>query len=467
MSENDDKRAPDDEEEAPKAVGRRAPDPEPEVAPSAEKGDTHSSLLPGADVPEIPNEHDYESEAMPISLSRPSLPPPSSVRPPPPASERPPAPASSRPAAPSERPQASVRASERPLSKESKTDTSKERRTLVATEKLAKYFPVRKSMFSRTPELVRAVEGVSIRVRKGETLGLVGESGCGKSTLGRLILRLIEPTYGRIVFEGNDIAHLSASEMRPLRRRMQVIFQDPYSSLNPRMNVRQIVGEAIQNHKLAANKADEEAMVADLLKKVGLRPEMMSRFPHEFSGGQRQRIGIARALAVKPDFIVCDEPISALDVSIQAQIVNLLLDLQDELGVAFLFISHDLKVVEHMSHRVAVMYLGRIVEQASAESLYSAPMHPYTHALLSAVPVPDPERKRVRLVLSGDMPSAIAPPSGCSFHPRCPRMIPGTCDKESPELLEQAGRHNHRVACYNPILDGEPGSVSGRGALVG
>ncbi len=347
----------------------------------------------------------------------------------------------------------------RPGATTSGTDTKKEGRTLVATEKLAKYFAVRKGMFSRAPALVRAVEGVSIRVRKGETLGLVGESGCGKSTLGRLILRLIEPTYGRIVFEGNDIAHLSASELRPLRRRMQIIFQDPYSSLNPRMNVRQIVGEAIQIHKLAANKADEEAMVADLLKKVGLRPEMMTRFPHEFSGGQRQRIGIARALAVKPDFIVCDEPISALDVSIQAQIVNLLLDLQDELGVAFLFISHDLKVVEHMSHRVAVMYLGRIVEQASAESLYAAPMHPYTRALLSAVPVPDPDKKRVRLVLEGDMPSAIDPPTGCGFHPRCPRMIPGTCDKETPELMEISGRPNHRVACVNPILDGGDGTA--------
>ena len=420
-----------DDDAPPKAVGRRAPDPEPVPVPVIAV-DTARDARPGL-LPEAPD-HYVDSEAVPISLSRPSVPSPS-VR----ASAPPPA---------SIRPGAS--------GAEKGTDTRKEGRTLLATEKLAKYFPVRKGMFSRTPELVRAVEGVSIRVRKAETLGLVGESGCGKSTLGRLILRLIEPTYGRIVFEGNDIAHLSASELRPLRRRMQIIFQDPYSSLNPRMNVRQIVGEAIQIHKLAANKADEEAMVADLLRKVGLRPEMMSRFPHEFSGGQRQRIGIARALAVKPDFIVCDEPISALDVSIQAQIVNLLLDLQDELGVAYLFISHDLTVVEHMSHRVAVMYLGRIVEQASAESLYAAPMHPYTRALLSAVPVPDPDKRRVRLVLEGDMPSAIDPPTGCSFHPRCPRMIPGTCDKDTPELVEVAGRPNHRVACVNPVLSEAP-----------
>jgi oligopeptide/dipeptide ABC transporter ATP-binding protein len=330
------------------------------------------------------------------------------------------------------------------------TEQPRERRTLVQTDKLAKYFPVRKGLFSRTPELLRAVEDVSIRVRKRETLGLVGESGCGKSTLGRLLLRLVDPTFGRIVYEGKDIAHLTQSEMRPLRRKMQIIFQDPYSSLNPRMTVRQIVGEAIQIHKLAANKSDEEAMVADLLKKVGLRPEMMARFPHEFSGGQRQRIGIARALAVKPDFIVCDEPISALDVSIQAQIINLLLDLQDELGVAYLFISHDLKVVEHVSHRIAVMYLGRVVEQAPAASLYTAPLHPYTRALLSAVPVPDPDKKRVRLVLEGDMPSPIDPPPGCSFHPRCPRMIPGTCDKETPALTDSRERPHHKVACFNP-----------------
>jgi oligopeptide/dipeptide ABC transporter ATP-binding protein len=405
--------------------------------PPDDAHDAHDAERTAADAePHAQDEHEqheqHESEAMPISLSRP--PPPRSVPPPLAA------------------PAVEV------VQKKKDEPKKEERRTLLATEKLAKYFPVRKGgFFSRAPELVRAVEGVSLRVRKGETLGLVGESGCGKSTLGRLILRLIEPTYGRIVFEGNDIAHLSPAELRPLRRRMQIIFQDPYSSLNPRMNVRQIVGEAIQIHKLAANKSDEEAMVADLLRKVGLRPETMSRFPHEFSGGQRQRIGIARALAVKPDFIVCDEPISALDVSIQAQIINLLLDLQDELGVAFLFISHDLKVVEHMSHRVAVMYLGRIVEQAPSESLYAAPMHPYTRALLSAVPVPDPEKKRVRLVLEGDMPSAINPPAGCGFHPRCPRAIPGRCDKDTPELFDVSGRTSHRVACFNPLTDGADG----------
>ncbi|MBL8612494.1 MAG: dipeptide ABC transporter ATP-binding protein [Myxococcales bacterium] len=322
-------------------------------------------------------------------------------------------------------------------------------RTLVATERMGKYFPVQKGLFGER-QVLRAVDSVSLRVRRGETLGLVGESGCGKSTLGRCILRLVEPTYGRVVYDGRDILPLSSSEMRPLRRKMQIIFQDPYSSLNPRMTVRQIVGEAIQIHKLAASKKDEEEMVADLLQKVGLRREHMGRYPHEFSGGQRQRIGIARALAVKPEFIVCDEPISALDVSIQAQIVNLLLDLQDELGVAFLFISHDLKVVEHVSHRVCVMYLGRIVEQGGVEELYGAPLHPYTRALLSAVPVADPEKKRLRILLEGDVPSPIDPPGGCSFHPRCNRALRGTCEKEEPPLAEVRQGSGHKVACWNP-----------------
>lgn len=323
-------------------------------------------------------------------------------------------------------------------------------RTLVATERVGKYFPVRGGFFSREQRLLRAVDGVSLRVRRGETLGLVGESGCGKSTLGRLILRLVEPTFGRVVYDGTDIVPLSAAELRPLRRKMQIIFQDPYSSLNPRMTVRDIVGEAIQIHKLAKTKNDEEEMVVSLLRKVGLRPDVMRRYPHEFSGGQRQRIGIARALAVQPEFIVCDEPISALDVSIQAQIVNLLMDLQDELGVAFLFISHDLRVVRHISQRVAVMYLGRIVEQGTTEQLYAAPLHPYTRALLGAVPTPDPEKKRLRIVVEGDAPSAIDPPSGCPFHPRCPRVLKGTCDKEMPTFAERMPGTGHKVACWNP-----------------
>ena len=322
------------------------------------------------------------------------------------------------------------------------------KRTLVATDKLTKYFPVERGFFRRAGKYLRAVEDVSIRVRRAETLGLVGESGCGKSTLGRLVLRLMDPTFGRVLFDGKDLVPLSQGELRPLRRRMQIIFQDPYSSLNPRMTVREVVGEAIRVFSLAKGKSEEEGMIADLLKKVGLRPEHMSRYPHEFSGGQRQRIGIARALAVKPDFIVCDEPISALDVSIQAQIVNLLVELQEQMGLSYLFISHDLKVVEHVSHRVAVMYLGRIVEQATRESLYARSRHPYTRALLAAAPVPDPEKKRLRVLLEGDIPSPIDPPSGCSFHPRCPRAIRGTCDKETPPLDEV--EPGHRVACYNP-----------------
>lgn len=327
-------------------------------------------------------------------------------------------------------------------------------RTLVATDRIGKYYPIRRGLF-RSPSFVRAVDGVTVRVRRKETLGLVGESGCGKSTLGRLMLRLVEPTFGRVVFDGKDILPLGAREMRPLRRKMQIIFQDPYSSLNPRMTVRQIVGEAIQIHKLASSRSEEEGMIADLLTKVGLRPEMLDRFPHEFSGGQRQRIGIARALAVKPEFIVCDEPISALDVSIQAQIMNLLLDLQDELGVAYLFISHDLQVVEHVSHRVAVMYLGRIVEQAPTDDLMSAPRHPYTRALFSAVPDPDPEKKRVRILLEGDVPSPVNPPEGCTFHPRCPRFVKDRCDREVPELMPVAEGSAHRVACFNPHPPGE------------
>jgi oligopeptide transport system ATP-binding protein len=325
------------------------------------------------------------------------------------------------------------------------------RRTLIATDRVSKYFPLRGGFFGRSDRFVRAVDGVSLRVRKGETMGLVGESGCGKSTLGRLMLRLLEPTLGRVLFDGKDITARTQSELRPLRRRMQIIFQDPYSSLNPRMTVRETVGEAIRIHKLAKTRADEDARIAQLLERVGLRADVIDRYPHEFSGGQRQRIGIARALAVEPDFIVCDEPVSALDVSIQGQIVNLLMDLQDSLGVAYLFVSHDLKLVEHVSHRVAVMYLGRVVEQATSERLYEQARHPYTRALLAAVPQPDPSGKRQRLVLQGDVPSPIDPPPGCPFHPRCSRAVPGTCNVDMPSLDEVEEGTGHRVACWNPV----------------
>jgi oligopeptide transport system ATP-binding protein len=326
-------------------------------------------------------------------------------------------------------------------------------RTLMATEDIGKYFPVGSGWFGRSGRFLRAVDGVSLRVRRGETTGLVGESGCGKSTLGRLMLRLLEPTFGRVVFDGRDVTQYTQRELRPLRRRMQIIFQDPYSSLNPRMTVREIVGEAIRIHKLARTRADEGARIAELLEQVGMRPDAMHRYPHEFSGGQRQRIGIARALAVQPEFIVCDEPISALDVSIQAQIVNLLVELQERLGLAYLFVSHDLKIVEHVSHRVAVMYLGKIVEQAPADVLYAEPRHPYTRALLAAAPEADPQRKRLRLVLEGDVPSPIDPPSGCAFHPRCPRILKGTCEKEVPSLDETLPGTGHRVACWNPFTE--------------
>jgi oligopeptide transport system ATP-binding protein len=326
-------------------------------------------------------------------------------------------------------------------------------RTLLATDRVAKYFPVRGPWFSRDTKFVRAVDGVSLRVRRGQTLGLVGESGCGKSTFGRLVLRLIEPTFGRVVYEGKDIVPLRPSAMRPLRRRMQIIFQDPYSSLNPRMTVREIIAEPIEIHDLAKTKGEADRKISLLLEKVGLRADAMNRYPHEFSGGQRQRIGIARALAVEPEFIVCDEPISALDVSIQAQIVNLLMDLQDQLGLSYLFISHDLSIVRHVSHRIAVMYLGRIVEQGPPKDLYETPLHPYTHALLSAVPTVDPTKKKLRVVLEGDLPSAINPPSGCAFHPRCPRAEKGKCDVEAPPLAELHLGTSHRVACWHPMTE--------------
>lgn len=294
---------------------------------------------------------------------------------------------------------------------------------------------------------VKAVDGVSFEIMPGETLGLVGESGCGKSTLGRTLLRLIDPTSGQIEFEGKDLSTLSQSQLRPLRRNMQIIFQDPYASLNPRMTVGATIAEPLEIFQLTKNTTDKEARVAELLRTVGLPQDAHSRYPHEFSGGQRQRIGIARALAAKPKFIVCDEPVSALDVSIQAQIVNLLQDLQQGSELTYLFISHDLQVVRHICDRVAVMYLGKVVEIADVHSLYSSPQHPYTKALLSAVPLPDPSVKRERVLLTGDVPSPIDPPTGCAFHPRCQvTNKPAACFQQVPKLRKL--RVAHQAACH-------------------
>jgi oligopeptide transport system ATP-binding protein len=309
---------------------------------------------------------------------------------------------------------------------------------LLRVRGLFKHFPVKGG-----DEVVRAVDGVTFEIFRGETLGLVGESGCGKSTVGRCLLRLIEPTRGEINFEGHDVRALGGEELRRLRREMQIIFQDPYASLNPRLRVRDIVSEPLVIHGIG-DKQERIERAADLLRRVGLDPDYMNRYPHEFSGGQRQRLGIARALALNPKLIVADEPVSALDVSVQAQVINLLEDLQSEFELTYLFISHGLAVVEHISDRVAVMYLGRIVEVASAQELYANPLHPYTRALLSAIPVPDPTRKRDRIVLKGDVPTPINPPSGCRFHTRCPEAVP-ECSQIDPDLREVSP--GHTVAC--------------------
>jgi oligopeptide/dipeptide ABC transporter ATP-binding protein len=322
---------------------------------------------------------------------------------------------------------------------------------LLVVDDLQKHFPVTQGIiFQKQVASVKAVDGVSFTVKRGETLGVVGESGCGKSTMARCVMRLLDPTGGTIVFDGRDITHLSRAELRPIRRELMMIFQDPYASLNARKRVGFIIGEALQVHKLGTE-AEIKRRVQELLEVVGLNPEHYNRFPHEFSGGQRQRIGVARALAVNPKLIVCDEPVSALDVSVQAQILNLLKDLQQEFGLTYVFIAHDLNVVRHISDRVMVMYLGKVAEIAEGHALYREPRHPYTGALLSAVPIPSPElgRQRQAIVLEGDVPNPINPPSGCRFHPRCPRFVEGRCDVDEP-LLRSFGR-DHEAACHFPL----------------
>ncbi|MFQ5814067.1 MAG: ABC transporter ATP-binding protein [Anaerolineae bacterium] len=321
-----------------------------------------------------------------------------------------------------------------------------ENEVLVRVENLKKYFPITRGVFQRHVGDIKAVDGISFFVRRSETLGLVGESGCGKTTTGRTVLQLYRPTEGEVYFEGQDLSKTKGEQLRRMRRRMQMIFQDPYASLNPRMTIGSIIGEPLEVHNIAKGK-EKRDRVQELLRLVGLNPYFVNRYPHEFSGGQRQRVGVARALALNPDFIVCDEPVSSVDVSIQAQIVNLLEDLQAQFGMAYLFIAHDLSMVRHISDRVAVMYLGKIVELTGRDELYSNPLHPYTQALLSAVPIPDPvvEERRQRIILEGDVPSPAHPPEGCNFNPRCP-VVMDICKEEDPEFKE-VGK-DHWAACH-------------------
>jgi len=323
------------------------------------------------------------------------------------------------------------------------SDNNKEE-YLVEIKNLVKYFPVRAGLLQRVVAHVQAVDDISFAVRKGETLGLVGESGCGKTTVGRTMLRLIEPTSGEVSFEGQDVLKLRGNELKHIRRDMQIIFQDPYASLDPRVPIGESVMEGLHIHKIGSPKERFEIMI-ETLKKVGLEDYHARRYPHEFSGGQRQRIGIARALALRPKFIVCDEPVSALDVSIQSQVLNILKDLQNEFGLTYLFIAHNLSVVEHISDRVAVMYLGKMVELTAREELFRSPLHPYTQALMSAIPIPDPHLKRTRVILKGDVPSPLNPPKGCRFHPRCP-IAEDVCSVDEPAFREL--RSDHWVACH-------------------
>jgi peptide/nickel transport system ATP-binding protein/oligopeptide transport system ATP-binding protein len=327
---------------------------------------------------------------------------------------------------------------------EQKVTDKQPSRDFIEVRKLKKYFPVRGGLLQKVVNWVQAVDDVSFAIRKGETLGLVGESGCGKTTIGRTILRLIEPTEGLVFYKGQEIVDLSQSELKAMRRNMQIIFQDPYASLDPRKQIGDTVIRGLNIHKIGSRHERQEMMV-DALEHVGLRDYHARRFPHEFSGGQRQRVGIARALILRPEFIVCDEPVSALDVSIQSQVLNLLKDLREELGLTFLFISHDLSVVEHISHRVTVMYLGKLVELASRERLFNEPLHPYTKALISAIPVANPRIRKESIILTGDVPSPLNPPSGCRFHPRCP-VVTDICSQEEPEFKEVSP--DHWVACW-------------------